>query len=101
RGRPTAYAVLGAAVLFGGFETLVGFAPTFLTAALLLLPTGFFMIYFAQAANQRVQLGTDAEFRGRVMALYVLVFLGTTPIGALLIGWLSAGYGPRSGIFLG
>ncbi|GAB3865016.1 MFS transporter [Dactylosporangium cerinum] len=79
RARPTAYAVLAAAVLFGGFETLVGFAPTFLTAVLLLLPTGFFMIYFAQAANQRVQLGTDPEFRGRVMALYVLVFLGSTP----------------------
>jgi MFS family permease len=59
------------------------------------------MIFFAQAANQRVQLGTDAVFRGRVMALYVLVFLGTTPIGAPLIGWLSEQYGPRSGIWIG
>ena len=64
-------------------ETLVGFAPTFWITALLLVPTGFFMIFFAQAANQRVQLGTDAAYRGRVMALYVLVFLGTTPVGAL------------------
>ncbi len=101
RARPTAYAVLGAAVLFGGFETLVGFAPTFVTAVLLLLPTGFFMIYFAQAANQRVQLGTDAEFRGRVMALYVLVFLGSTPLGSLIIGWCAERYGPRSGIWIG
>jgi MFS family permease len=101
RARPTAYAVLGAAVLFGGFETLVGFAPTFITAVLLLLPTGFFMIYFAQAANQRVQLGTDPEFRGRVMALYVLVFLGSTPLGSLIIGWCAQRYGPRSGIWIG
>jgi MFS family permease len=101
RARPTAYAVLAAAVLFGGFETLVGFAPTFLTAILLLLPTGFFMIYFAQAANQRVQLGTDPEFRGRVMALYVLVFLGSTPLGSLIIGWCAERYGPRSGIWIG
>ncbi|MEU0553615.1 MFS transporter [Dactylosporangium sp. NPDC006015] len=101
RARPSAYVVLAAAVLFGGFETLVGFAPTFVTAVLLLLPTGFFMIYFAQAANQRVQLGTDPEFRGRVMALYVLVFLGTTPLGALVIGWCSERYGPRSGIWVG
>ncbi|GAA3235864.1 MFS transporter [Dactylosporangium siamense] len=101
RARPTAYAVLAAAVLFGGFETLVGFAPTFLTAVLLLLPTGFFMIYFAQAANQRVQLGTDPEFRGRVMALYVLVFLGSTPLGSLIIGWCAERYGPRSGIWIG
>ena len=99
--RPSAYAVLAAAVLFGGFETLVGFAPTFLTAVLLLLPTGFFMIYFAQAANQRVQLGTDPEFRGRVMAMYVLVFLGSTPLGALIIGWCAERYGPRSGIWVG
>lgn len=101
RARPSAYVVLVAAVLFGGFETLVGFAPTFITAVLLLLPTGFFMIYFAQAANQRVQLGTDPEFRGRVMALYVLVFLGSTPLGSLLIGWCAERYGPRSGIWVG
>ena len=37
--------------------------------SVLLVPTGFFMIYFAQAANQRIQLGVDAAFRGRVMAL--------------------------------
>ena len=86
-------------MLFGGFETPVGFAPTFLTAFVLLLPTGFFMIFFAQAANQRVQLGTDPEFRGRVMALYVLVFLGSTPLGSLIIGWCAERYGrgPASG----
>jgi MFS family permease len=101
RTRPSVYLVLAAATLFGAFEVIIGFAPTFIVAMLLLLPTGFFMIFFAQAANQRVQLGTDPEFRGRVMALYVLVFLGTTPIGALLIGWLAAGMGPRSGIWIG
>ncbi len=101
RSRPSIYLVLTSAMLFGMFELIIGFAPSFVVAMILLLPTGFFMIFFAQAANQRVQLGTDAEFRGRVMALYVLVFLGTTPIGALLIGWLSAGYGPRSGIWIG
>ncbi|GAA0737197.1 MFS transporter [Dactylosporangium roseum] len=99
--RPSIWLVLTAALLFGGFETLVGFAPSFSLAVLLLLPTGFFMVYFAQAANQRVQLGTDAAFRGRVMALYVLVFLGSTPLGALVIGWCAERYGPRSGIWVG
>ncbi|GAA2350976.1 MFS transporter [Dactylosporangium salmoneum] len=101
RNRPSVYRILAAAILFAGFETLVGFAPNFVTAVILLVPTGFFMIYFAQAANQRVQLGTDAAFRGRVMALYVLVFLGTTPIGSLIIGWCAERYGPRSGLWLG
>jgi len=101
RGRPSVYLVLGAAAAFGALETVVGFAPTFWTAAALLVPTGFFMIFFAQAANQRVQLGTDASFRGRVMALYVLVFLGTTPIGAPIVGWCAEQFGPRSGIWIG
>ncbi len=101
RARPSIYVVLTGAVGFGVLETLVGFAPGFHSALVLLAPAGFFMIFFAQAANQRVQLGTVAGFRGRVMALYVLVFLGTTPIGAPLIGWLSERYGPRTGIWAG
>jgi MFS family permease len=59
------------------------------------------MVYFAQAANQRVQLGTAAAYRGRVMALYILVFLGTTPIGAPLIGWLAEHLGPSTAIWIG
>ncbi|HYN93596.1 MAG TPA: MFS transporter [Pilimelia sp.] len=101
RARPSAYVVLGAAVAFGALEVVVGFAPSFWVAAGLLVPTGFFMVLFAQAANQRVQLGTEAAYRGRVMALYVLVFLGTTPIGAPLVGWLAERYGAGTAIWLG
>jgi MFS family permease len=101
RSRPSVYAVLGAAVAFAGFETVLAAAPVFWAAAMLAVPTGFFMIYFAQAANQRVQLGVDALFRGRVMALYILVFLGTTPLGAPIIGWVSELFGPRAGIAAG
>jgi MFS family permease len=101
RGRPSVYIVLVAALVFGGLELLVGFAPSYLVAMLLLIPTGFFMMYFAQAANQRVQLGTDAEFRGRVVALYMLVFLGTTPFGSMIIGWAAEQFGPRSGMWIG
>ena len=101
RSRPSVFVVLGAAVGFGGFETLVGLAPTFLVTALLLLPAGFFMIYFAQATNQRLQLGADPAYRGRVMSIFVLVFLGTTPIGGPMVGWVSQQYGPRTAIWLG
>jgi MFS family permease len=59
------------------------------------------MIYLAQAANQRVQLGVDPELRGRVMALYVLVFLGTNPVGAPLVGWFAETFGPRTSIWVG
>jgi MFS family permease len=101
RNRPSVYAVLIAAILFACFETVLGFAPTFWLAIVLAVPTGFFMIYFAQAANQRIQLGVDPLFRGRVMALHVLVFFGTTPIGAPLIGWIAEEFGARTSIWLG
>ncbi len=101
RQRPSVWLVLGAGVAFGAFETLVGLGPDYLAVALLLVPTGFFMIFFAQAANQRVQLGVEPDVRGRVMALYIMVFLGTNPVGAPLIGWLSETFGPRSSIWVG
>lgn len=101
RARPSAYTVLGAAIGFGVFSMLVGFSSPYWLVLTLLLPTGFFAIYFAQAANQRVQLGSDASFRGRVMALYILVFLGTTPVGALAVGWWAERFGPESAIWLG
>ncbi|GIJ44433.1 MFS transporter [Virgisporangium aliadipatigenens] len=101
RGRPTVYVVLAAATAFATLETLLGLAPTFWLAITLALPTGFFMIYFMQAANQRIQLGVDPLFRGRVMALHVLVFFGTTPLGAPLVGWVSEEFGPRVGIWSG
>ncbi|AEV81441.1 MFS transporter [Actinoplanes sp. SE50] len=101
RTRPGMYRVIGAALAFGVFEFAVGFAPTFLVAMVLLVPTGFFSIYLAQAANHRVQMGVDAEYRGRVMSLYVLVFLGTTPIGASLAGWWGSHFGVPSSIWVG
>ncbi|BCL15341.1 MFS transporter [Micromonospora sagamiensis] len=101
RSRPSVWVVLGAAVTCSVFGTLVGLAPGYWLVVALLLPTGFFVIFFAQAANQRVQLGTDAAFRGRVMALWVLVFLGTNPVGAPLVGWVAETYGAGVSIWAG
>ncbi|GAA3376726.1 MFS transporter [Streptomyces racemochromogenes] len=95
RERPTAAVVTGSALAFGAAEALTGLAPTLPTAAFCLALTGFAMMYFAQAANHRVQLGSDPAYRGRVMALFTLIFMGTTPLGALLTGWLSDHWGPR------
>src|SRR3954462_5876625 len=100
RARPGIYLVLGAALAFGLLEFAVGFAPNFLTAMAILLPTGFFSVFLAQAANHRVQMGVDGAYRGRVMALYVLVFLGTTPLGASLSGWWGERFGVPSSIWV-
>jgi len=101
RHRPSVYVVMGSGMAFGLLEMVAGFAPTFWTSALLLVPTGFGMILFAQATNQYLQLGVPAEYRGRVMSLFVLVFMGTMPIGGPLVGFISEHIGPRVGIWGG
>ncbi|TDC29679.1 MFS transporter [Micromonospora sp. 15K316] len=101
RSRPSVWLVLGAAIACASFGTLVGLAQAYWLVTALLVPTGFFMVFFAQAANQRVQLGVDAAFRGRVMALWVLVFLGTNPVGAPVIGWVAETFGAGAAIWIG
>jgi MFS family permease len=101
RKRPSTWTVTAAAIAFGSLETLLGLSPSFVLTLILLIPTGFAMIFFAQAANQRVQMGTEATIRGRVMALYVLVFMGTTPVGAPVVGWVGEAFGPRTAIWAG
>jgi MFS family permease len=101
RSRPSAYLVLGAAFTFGVFAILVGLATSYWLVLILLLPTGFAAVLFGQAANMRVLLGSDPAFRGRVMAIYVLVLFGSTPLGALGVGWWSEKFGAASAILLG
>ncbi|ASW53328.1 MFS transporter [Plantactinospora sp. KBS50] len=101
RGRPSVWLVIAGALATSVFGTLVGLAPAYWLVVALLPPTGFCMVFFAQAANQRVQLGVDPAFRGRVMALWVLVFLGTNPVGAPLIGWTAEHVGAGASIWMG
>ncbi|MEU3342448.1 MFS transporter [Streptomyces sp. NPDC006668] len=100
-GRPSATVVAGAAVAFGTAEALTGLAPGPGTALVLLAVTGLTAIFFTQAVNHRVQLGSDPGYRGRILALYTLVLQGSTPLGALLTGWLAAHHGARAALVLG
>ena len=56
---------------------------------------------FAAGVNSALQLAVEPEMRGRVMALYSIVFLGSTPIGAPLVGWIADVAGPRAGLLVG
>ena len=58
-------------------------------------------VTFAAGVNSTLQLAVDPAMRGRVMALYSVVFLGSTPIGAPLVGWLAGAAGPRAGLVVG
>ncbi|MDR7251811.1 MFS family permease [Nocardioides sp. BE266] len=87
--------VVGAALAFGTMVVLSGLMPSYLTFALLAPVTGLTALTFITSANTYMQLHTDAGVRGRVMALYMMIFMGGTPLGAPIIGWIGEEYGAR------
>jgi MFS family permease len=101
RARPTRGMLLWSVTVFGVTSLLVAMVHSPLLAAITLVPLGFSSIAWMATANSTVQLGSAPEMRGRVMSLYGLLFLGSTPIGAMLVGWLSERYGPQSSMWLG
>ena len=98
RHRPGARQLIVAAVVFGLVEMAAGLMPTYLLTAIALVPAGLTLLTFTTAANSSVQLGVDPTMRGRVMALYLMCFMGGTPVGAPVIGWVSNHFGPRWGM---
>jgi MFS family permease len=100
RVRPSQRLLLWSIVGFGVSSLAMAFVLSPALAGLLLLPVGFFSIAWISTANSTVQLGSAPEMRGRVMSIYGLLLLGSTPIGAMIIGWLSEHYGPRSSVLL-
>ncbi len=101
RGRVGPGLLVGAATAFGLAELAAAAAPTLMIQAVLLVPLGAASVTFAAGVNSSLQLAAPDRLRGRVMALYSVVFLGSTPIGAPLIGWLAEERGPRAGLVLG
>ncbi|HEY7047489.1 MAG TPA: MFS transporter [Jatrophihabitantaceae bacterium] len=96
--RPSSLFLVGAATAFGLIEVAAGSMPGFNSTAALLVPAGWAMLTFTTAANASVQLGVEPTMRGRVMALYLMCFMGGTPIGAPIIGWVAGAFGPRWGM---
>jgi MFS family permease len=93
--------IIGAALTFGVVEIVAAFAPTYATYALLTPLLGLTALTMITAANAFMQLQTDAGMRGRVMALYLMIFMGGTPVGAPLIGWIGEEYGARATLWVG
>ncbi len=86
--------------IFGLLLIVQAYMPTYFTFALLLPFCGFFALTTMISANTYVQTTTPHELRGRVMGFYILVFLGATPVGSPLIGWLADLIGIRETIAL-
>ena len=101
RAKPTPRLLQVLALVFGGLLAAVAFAPTLLAADLLIVLMGAASIGFIATANATLQLTSDPAMRGRVMALYAMAFLGTTPIGAPLVGAIAQWTDPRIAMLTG
>jgi MFS family permease len=101
RGRVGPRLLVAAAAAFGAAELLVAAAPTIPLQMAALIPLGAVSVTFAAGVNSAIQLAVEPAMRGRVMALYSVVFVGSTPIGAPLVGWIAEVAGPRAGLVLG
>ena len=93
--------LLLALVGFTVAAALAAMAPTYWLFALALVPVGLTALTALTTANAMVQTRVAPEMRGRVMALYMAIFMGGTPAGAPLIGWISEQFGPRWTIGIG
>ena len=100
RGRVGPRLLVAAARVRGGRDARGGRARR-AAADAALIPLGAVSVTFAAGVNSPLQLAVEPAMRGRVMALYSVVFLGSTPIGAPLVGWLAEVAGPRAGLALG
>ncbi|MGA8980380.1 MAG: MFS transporter [Pedococcus sp.] len=101
RPRPRLRILLVAFVGFTLSSGLAAVAPTYPLFALALVPVGLSALTALTTANAMVQLTVDSAMRGRVMALYMAIFMGGTPIGAPFIGWIGDVWGPRWTIGIG
>lgn len=101
RARPTPQLLVGAAAALGVVMLGVAASPSLVVAALMLALAGAATITFLSTANTLLQLTSSTEMRGRVMSLYLLVFLGSTPIGGPIVGFVAETTDPRLGFVVG
>jgi len=90
-----------AALGFGVSMIALALAPNIVFAYVFGVGVGVASITFMTTSTAIVQLRSDPSMRGRVLALQAIVFLGSTPIGGPIIGWVSQQYGARSGVMIG
>ncbi len=101
RRRPSVRLQVAVALAFGVLEAVSGLMPTYWSFLFLLVPTGLAVVMYTTAANSATQLGTRPQMRGRVMGVYMLVFLGGAPLGSPLMGWIAEQFGPRMSLISG
>ncbi len=94
-------ATIAGATAFGVAGLLAAAAPTLALELPALALLGGASVTFAASINTSLQLAAEPQMRGRVMALYSIVFLGSTPIGGPIAGWLAEAVSPRAALLMG
>ena len=101
RRKATSKMMVISALLFGVSITLLAIMPNAIFAVVALFLAGVTSISFTSSANTILQLKTAPEMRGRVMSFWAMAFLGSTPIGGPIIGWIGQYIGPRYAVLVG
>jgi MFS family permease len=101
RGKTGSRALSRAALVFGICMTFAALAPFLGIEFVSIAVVGFASVTFLAMANSTLQLNTEPQMRGRVMALWAVAFMGSTPIGGPLIGWITSSAGARVGLGVG
>jgi len=100
-GRADDRLLIGSAVSFGVLILAVAWTPTLPLELGVIVPMGAASILFLATANSVLQLRSRPDMRGRVMALWAMLFLGSTPIGGPTVGWIAERFGPRVSMSVG
>ena len=100
RHRPTSRTVVAAAAMLGLSLIVAASLPHQLAVEVALVPVGALAVFFGSSANAHMQIWSEPYIRGRVMAIYTLLTLGTTVAGGPFIGWVCGRWSPRTGLAL-
>ncbi len=101
RGKTGIASMVRSAVAFGIVMVAAALAPTLELALVALACVGAVSVGFLSQGNSTLQLSSDPQMRGRVMALWAVAFLGSTPIGGPIAGFVADQFGGRAGLLLG
>ncbi len=93
--------ISGGAILLGVASIALGLSSMYFLSLVLMFFIGLGAIAMAATANTTIQLAVPDQLRGRTMSVYTTVFAGSTPIGALLMGWIASQYGVAESIIFG
>jgi MFS family permease len=100
RGHSSRRIVIAAAALLGSALVVTAVLPSQWAVEIALVPVGAMAVFFGTSANAHMQLSSEPHLRGRVMAIYMLLTLGTTVVGGPFVGWVCQHFNPRAGLGL-